>query len=112
MHPHHRAFTPSPTPPSGHTSLSRPLPLGLKPGGEVDATTLFLLPGRATRPSKICLILRGLPGSGKTHLAKLIRDIEREHRSSARILCLDDYFLQEVTKEEKDEETGQMQKVE
>jgi hypothetical protein len=33
-------------------------------------------------------------GSGKTHLAKLLRDIEREEKSGCRILCLDDYFLQ------------------
>jgi hypothetical protein len=39
------------------------LPLGLPPGGTVDATKLFLKPGRLTRPDRICVILRGLPGT-------------------------------------------------
>lgn len=100
----------------------------------MDATKLFLRPGRLTRPAKICVILRGLPGalhggsgrltrsanrsestnaylthkdtlpfpyptqhntgSGKTHLARMLRDIERKERGACRILCLDDYFLQ------------------
>lgn len=95
----------------------------------MDATKLFLRPGRLTRPGKICVILRGLPGaclrvcgrrpirrtqtdvdihdahtpcrpiqsnpgSGKTHLARMLRDIERGERGACRILCLDDYFLQ------------------
>lgn len=33
-------------------------------------------PGRFTRPPRIVIILRGPPGSGKTHLAKLIKDKE------------------------------------
>jgi len=32
-------------------------------------------PGRMKRPSQIVIILRGLPGSGKTHVAKLIKVI-------------------------------------
>lgn len=51
--------TPSPVPGGGMKSL----PLGLPPGGTLDATKLFLKPGRLTRPSKICVILRGLPGT-------------------------------------------------
>lgn len=77
-----------------------PLLLGLAPGGTVDGSGIFLPPGRASRPAKICVILRGLPGSGKSHLARMIRSIERAHRGSARILSLDDYFLQEVSVEE------------
>jgi predicted kinase len=34
---------------------------------------LLLPPGRYGRPSKIVVILRGLPGSGKSHLARSIK---------------------------------------
>lgn len=41
--------------------------------------------------------MRGLPGSGKTHLAKLIKDKEVEMGGSApRILSIDDYFTTET----------------
>ena len=35
-----------------------------------------------------------MTGSGKSHLAKMFRDIEKESHGLCRILCLDDYFLQ------------------
>lgn len=35
--------------------------------------TLLCPPGRLNRPSKIVIILRGLPGSGKSHVARLIK---------------------------------------
>ncbi|XP_060772170.1 YLP motif-containing protein 1 isoform X3 [Neoarius graeffei] len=64
-------------------------------------------PGRATRPDRIVVIMRGLPGSGKSHLAKLIRDKEVEFGGAPpRMLGLDDYFMTEVEKEEKDPDTG------
>ncbi|XP_034941545.1 uncharacterized protein ZAP3 [Chelonus insularis] len=51
-------------------------------------------PGRQNRPPKIVIILRGPPGSGKSYVAKLIKDKEVEQGGSApRILSLDDYFL-------------------
>lgn len=34
---------------------------------------LLLPPGRYGRPSKIVVILRGLPGSGKSHVARSIK---------------------------------------
>lgn len=34
---------------------------------------LLLPPGRYGRPAKLLLILRGLPGSGKSHVARLIK---------------------------------------
>jgi uridine kinase len=42
----------------------------------------------------LAIILRGLPGSGKSRFAKLMRDFEKEGgaESMPRILCLDDYF--------------------
>ncbi|KAL3265982.1 hypothetical protein HHI36_010171 [Cryptolaemus montrouzieri] len=57
-------------------------------------------PGRFNRPQRIVIILRGPPGSGKTFLAKLIKDKEVENGGSApRILSLDDYFMVEQEKE-------------
>ena len=60
----------------------------------VSAESLFLLPGRAVRPKRIAIILRGLPGSGKTHAARALRDIETQHGAEApRIHGIDDYFV-------------------
>jgi YLP motif-containing protein 1 len=51
--------------------------------------------------------LRGPPGSGKSHLAKLIREKEVSlGGSSPRILCLDDYFMTEVDEITKCPDTG------
>ncbi|KAF5286057.1 hypothetical protein FQA39_LY16461 [Lamprigera yunnana] len=61
---------------------------------------LLSSPGRFSRPPRIVIILRGPPGSGKSFLAKLIKDQEVENGGSApRILCLDDYFMVEQEKE-------------
>lgn len=68
---------------------------------------LLNMPGRAARPQRLVVILRGPPGSGKTFLAKLIKDREMSQGGSApRILSLDDYFMVEVEKEVTDVETG------
>lgn len=49
--------------------------------------------GRRSRPPKIVIILRGVPGSGKSHLAKLIKNREMEAGGEKlRTMCLDDYF--------------------
>ncbi|PRD30930.1 UNVERIFIED_CONTAM: Ylpm1 [Trichonephila clavipes] len=57
---------------------------------------LLIAPKRQTRPKQFVIILRGLPGSGKTYVAKLIKDKEVENGGSApRILSLDDYFMVE-----------------
>uniref|UniRef100_A0A087XPL8 YLP motif-containing protein 1 n=1 Tax=Poecilia formosa TaxID=48698 RepID=A0A087XPL8_POEFO len=64
-------------------------------------------PGRLSRPERIVIIMRGLPGSGKSHVAKLIRDKEVESGGAPpRVLVLDDYFMTEVEKVEKDPDTG------
>jgi pantothenate kinase-related protein Tda10 len=50
-------------------------------------------PGRFYRPPKLVIIMRGLPGSGKTHMARAIKTTETEQGFEApRILSLDDYF--------------------
>ncbi|XP_049874845.1 YLP motif-containing protein 1-like isoform X2 [Pectinophora gossypiella] len=67
-------------------------------------------PGREMRPEKIVIILRGPPGSGKSYLAKLIRDREAEHGGACRIMSIDDYFMQEGDVEEKDPTTGKIVK--
>ncbi|KAM4663509.1 YLP motif-containing protein 1 [Discoglossus pictus] len=68
---------------------------------------LLKKPGRESRPERIVIIMRGLPGSGKTHVAKLIRDKEVECGGAApRVLSLDDYFITEVEKIEKDPDSG------
>ncbi|XP_012284876.1 collagen alpha-1(VII) chain isoform X2 [Orussus abietinus] len=65
---------------------------------------LLCPPGRQNRPPKIVIILRGPPGSGKSFVAKLIKDKEVEQGGSApRILSLDDYFLAEKEVETKDD---------
>ncbi|CAK7322862.1 unnamed protein product [Dovyalis caffra] len=69
----------------------------------VDASHLFKLPHRATRPNHVVIILRGLPGSGKSYLAKMMRDLEVENGGNApRIHSMDDYFMTEVEKVDSD----------
>ena len=64
-------------------------------------------PTRDFRPENIVIILRGLPGSGKTFVAKLIKEKELEFgRSAPRILSIDDYFMSEVERQIKIPETG------
>jgi ABC-type glutathione transport system ATPase component len=46
----------------------------------------------------VVLMLVCASGSGKSYVARTIRDVEKEEGGSCRILCLDDYFLTEVTK--------------
>ncbi|XAR50085.1 hypothetical protein NMG60_11004318 [Bertholletia excelsa] len=66
----------------------------------VDASHIFKQPHRATRPDHMVIILRGLPGSGKSYLAKMLRDLEVENGSDApRIHSMDDYFMTEVEKQ-------------
>ena len=60
----------------------------------VKVEDLFLAPGRFVRPSKLVIILRGLPGCGKSHVARLLKEKEVNVGGSApRILSIDDYYL-------------------
>ncbi|XP_042511205.1 uncharacterized protein LOC122086460 isoform X2 [Macadamia integrifolia] len=70
----------------------------------IDASHLFRQPHRTTRPDHFVIILRGLPGSGKSYLAKMLRDLEVENGGDApRIHSMDDYFMTEVEKVEESE---------
>ncbi|KAL6628930.1 hypothetical protein ACP70R_028695 [Stipagrostis hirtigluma subsp. patula] len=71
----------------------------------INACDLFKQPLRASRPDHIVIILRGLPGSGKSYLAKALRDLEVENGANApRIHSMDDYFMIEVEKKVEDNE--------
>ncbi|KAD6119353.1 hypothetical protein E3N88_10624 [Mikania micrantha] len=71
----------------------------------IDASHIFKQPHRATRPDHFVIILRGLPGSsGKSYMAKFLRDIEVENGGEApRIHSMDEYFMIEVEKEDDSE---------
>lgn len=50
--------------------------------------------------------MRGPPGSGKSHLAKKIKDVEHNRfKASVRILSIDDYFISENEDVEDDTRT-------
>ncbi|XP_050223688.1 uncharacterized protein LOC126673545 isoform X2 [Mercurialis annua] len=70
----------------------------------IDAFRLFKPPFWSTRRDHIVIILRGLPGSGKSYLAKMIRDLEVENGGyPPRIHSMDDYFMTEVEKVEEND---------
>ncbi|CAG9467277.1 unnamed protein product [Pedinophyceae sp. YPF-701] len=51
------------------------------------------MPGRLARPERLVVVLRGIPGSGKSHVARAIRDLEvGAGAEPPRIHSLDDYF--------------------
>eukprot|EP00887_Chlorella_sp_A99_P008089 scaffold12.g8089.t1 len=93
-------------PPAPH--LVAPLP----PPGQAapprrDLLELLEGPGRAARPRRLAVVLRGLPGAGKSRAARLIREREVAAGGEApRILSLDDYFVTEVEREAEEEEGG------
>lgn len=68
---------------------------------------LLMKPGRFQRPGKICFVMRGLPGSGKSYLARMIKDCEvKQGGQPPRVLSLDDYFLVDTEEREPDPKTG------
>lgn len=93
---------------SGHTQpLNQPSKEQDEVGDVVTIEDLVSVPGRFMRPPKMVIILRGPPGSGKTTLAKMIKDREVENGGNPpRILCLDDYFMVETEKMIADPDTG------
>lgn len=81
----------------------------------ISIDDLLLNPGRKSRPPRIVIILRGASGSGKSYLAKLIRDKEIEMKgSSPRTLSIDNYFIineQETYEYDPDSENTYMENV-
>lgn len=75
-------------------------------GGEIDAASLFKK--GTPRPPKIVIIMRGLPGSGKTYMANIFKNLEIQNfHNTPRIMSIDDYFLEEkCVPGEIDPETG------
>ncbi|CAH1961530.1 unnamed protein product [Acanthoscelides obtectus] len=97
----------SPSPSMGMSNPPNPEPVAPQ---EAMIDDILSPPGRFNRPPRIVIILRGPPGSGKTYLAKLIKDKEVEQGGSApRILSLDDYFM--VEQEQQIMEDGKTQMV-
>jgi predicted kinase len=77
------------------------------PAATVKVADILKRPGRLKRPERIFIILRGLPGAGKTRVARTLRDIEVANGGEApRVLSLDDYFLQEREVQKMDEDLG------
>ncbi|CAG5119307.1 unnamed protein product, partial [Candidula unifasciata] len=73
----------------------------------VKVEDLLCPPNRDSRPPQIVTIIRGLPGSGKTYVSKLLREKEISCGGSApRMLCLDDYFMVDLEQEVPDPDTG------
>ena len=71
----------------------RPGPPPRPSGSQVRVDSLVQLPGRLSRPPRLAVILRGLPGAGKSHVAKLLKEKEVEQGADApRTMALDDYF--------------------
>ena len=52
----------------------RPGPPPRPSGSQVRVDSLVQLPGRLSRPPRLAVILRGLPGAGKSHVAKLLKE--------------------------------------
>ncbi|XP_046867351.1 probable cyclin-dependent serine/threonine-protein kinase DDB_G0292550 isoform X1 [Drosophila willistoni] len=73
----------------------------------ISIDEVLIQPGRLTRPKRMCIILRGPPGSGKSYVVRLIKDKEVEMGgSNPRILSIDDYFIIENDYDEKCPKTG------
>ena len=65
----------------------------------MDDTELFSRPQRFARVDNLVIILRGLPGSGKSSIAKNIQKIEAKFDKKTKIFTWDEYF-EEVSSDE------------
>lgn len=64
-----------------------------------ECPTFLVCVGHTWRLWRIYFFLLYLPGSGKSYLAKILRDLEVENGGDApRIHSMDDYFMTEVEK--------------
>ena len=76
--PSPRRHTAPPVAPHCAPPPPRHLPAPPTTGPVIDAVCIFRDPdGRVSRPRRLVIILRGLPGVGKTHFARALRDLER-----------------------------------
>ncbi|XP_017440046.1 uncharacterized protein LOC108345791 isoform X2 [Vigna angularis] len=98
--PYHPTGFPSEEPSKQYLGDSQPFSLNQFSADRpkfIDASHLFRHPHRTSRPDHFVIIFRGLPGSGKSYLAKMLRDLEVENGGDApRIHSMDDYFMTEV----------------
>ncbi|BAT76604.1 hypothetical protein VIGAN_01463300 [Vigna angularis var. angularis] len=105
--PYHPTGFPSEEPSKQYLGDSQPFSLNQFSADRpkfIDASHLFRHPHRTSRPDHFVIIFRGLPGSGKSYLAKMLRDLEVENGGDApRIHSMDDYFMTEVEKVEDSE---------
>ncbi|CAF1444116.1 unnamed protein product [Adineta ricciae] len=70
-------------------------------------------PGRSQRPPQIIIFMRGLPGSGKSYVADLIKneeELQSKGSNKPKILSIDNYFITENQQEIKDPKTGKIVK--
>lgn len=72
---------------------SQPKQQQLPPPRVATAADLFWAPGRATRPSRLVVLLRGPPGSGKSAAARKLRQLEADASEAVRVHSIDDYFV-------------------
>lgn len=90
--PHH----PQPAAVAAAVAAAAATPPPPRPRQTVFAESVFEAPGRQFRPEKICVILRGLPGSGKSHVARLLRDLENVYITSYHIISFDFHVIDET----------------
>ncbi|XP_055309199.1 probable serine/threonine-protein kinase DDB_G0282963 [Sitodiplosis mosellana] len=84
------------TPSNSSTTYRNDSALNIQTNPKLNIKDLLFPPERRNRPKRIVIIMRGLPGSGKSYLSKVIKDKEQEMGGSARILSIDDYFMTET----------------
>ena len=58
----------------------------------VKDTDIFCRPGRFARPVRLAIILRGLPGAGKSMVAKNIEKTEKKYGKKTKVMAWDEYF--------------------
>jgi Mrp family chromosome partitioning ATPase len=59
-----------------------------------DVRDLLSGPGRVRRPKRVAVVLRGLPGSGKSLVAQRLREAEAAAGDATpRVHSIDDYFV-------------------
>ena len=75
-------------------ALACSAPASEQPPAAIPAESLFRAPGRASRPKRMAIILRGLPGSGKSAVARKLRELEvGAGGEPPRVHSIDDYFV-------------------